>query len=731
MKNEFSFRHLGQDLPAALVVFLVALPLCLGIALASGAPLMSGIVAGIVGGVVIGALSGSALSVSGPAAGLAAVVLTSIASLGSFEAFLTAVVIAGLLQIALGVLKAGLIADYFPSNVIKGLLAAIGLILILKQLPHFVGWDADAEGEMSFVQGDDYNSFSAVFAAFEHIQVGALIVAIVSVCILVFWEKTPLARFKFLPAPLIVVAIGILLNDFFAASYPDLTIASTHLVTIPAVSLSTLSTSIVFPDFSILSSVKIYTVAATVAIVASLETLLNLEATDGLDPQQRHTPPNRELIAQGIGNMVSGLFGGLPLTSVIVRSSVNVNAGAMTKLSAIIHGIMILISILLVPGLINKIPLSALAAILIVTGFKLAKPALFIKEYKKGWNQFLPFMATIIAILFTDLLVGIVIGLLFSLAFILKSNYLNSFVFVTEKHHAGELIRINLAQQVSFLNKATIMEALSAIPNDTQVVIDASESDYIDFEIRELIQTFAFVQAPPRGITVSLMGFKSEYSINDVIHFSSAITKDIQERLTPVEALQLLKDGNERFLSDTRIHRNLMSQVRETADGQHPIAAIVGCIDSRTTSELIFDAGLGEIFSVRVAGNVANIDVVGSLEFACKVAGAKLIVVLGHTNCGAVKAACDGVELGNITPLLNKIQPAVQSETRTKENRTSSNHHFVDTVAHLNVGFTRQAILEQSPLLRTMLDSGEILIVGGMYDVGTGKVVFDEAVVKA
>ncbi len=725
MQTHSLSSSIGRDISSSVVVFLVAIPLCLGIALASGAPLMSGIIAGVVGGVVVGALSASTFSVSGPAAGLTAVVLSSIAALGSFEAFLCAVVIAGALQVILGSLKAGFIADFVPANVIKGLLASIGLILIIKQIPHFVGWDADVEGEMSFIQPDQSNTLSELFGAMNHIQLGALIIAVVSVLILVLWPKTPFAKYRFLPAPLFVVLSAIGLNELWRLYVPEFYLQPSHLVTIPVVAPSAFASSLAFPDLSALANWKVFTVGLTIAIVASLETLLNIEATDELDPQKRHTPPNRELIAQGVGNMLSGLIGGLPVTSVIVRSSVNINAGAQSKYSAILHGSLILASILFFPHLLNMIPLAALAAILIVTGLKLAHPSIFIQEYKKGLNQFLPFVATVVAILFTDLLIGMVIGLIVSLCFILRSNYLNPFNFIKEKYHVGELIRIHLAPQVSFLNKATMIETLSAIPQGAKVVIDASESDYIDADIIDLVSSFKDVQAPSRNISVSLVGFHAKSALNDAVHFSNTVTREVQQSLSPEKALELLRDGNERFLNNTPIHRDYLAQVRESAESQHPFAAIVGCIDSRTPSETIFDTGLGEIFNVRIAGNVATTEVVASLEFACKVAGAKCIVVLGHTMCGAIKAAVDNVSLGQLDSIVKHIKPAVLTTAKDKPHANHSDNDYVTEVAIRNVRITSEEILNSSPILRDMSMRGEISVVCAMYDVHTGRVSFD------
>lgn len=494
---------LRHDLPSSVVVFLVALPLCLGIALASGAPLFSGIIAGMVGGIVIGSLSGSQLSVSGPAAGLTAIVVVAIGKLQVYEAFLLAVVLGGVFQIILGIIKAGILGDYIPSSVIKGMLAAIGLILILKQFPHLVGYDKDFVGDESFSQPDGDNTFSGLFGAFSHLIPAALIIGVVSLLIMIVWEKYVAPKAKFLqlmPAPLIVVVVAVLINETLRSSNPAMAIKDSHLVKMPvADSFSGFISFFTFPDFSHILNPVVWTTALTIAIVASLETLLNIEAADDLDPYQRVTPTNRELMAQGAGNMFSGLIGGLPLTSVVVRTSANINAGAKTKMSAIFHGILLLLSVAFIPSLLNLIPLSALAAILIYTGFKLAKPSLFVKFYKKGWDQFLPFAITIVAILLTDLLKGIVVGCVVGLFFVIRSNF-KSAVFVV--NDANRYL-FRLRKDVSFLNKPIIKNKLEKVPANSSVLIDATRADFIDKDIVEVIEDF-LKHAPLKGITVEL-----------------------------------------------------------------------------------------------------------------------------------------------------------------------------------------------------------------------------------
>lgn len=496
-------KNLGHDLPASIVVFLVALPLCLGVALASGAPLFSGIIAGVAGGIVVGLFSGSALSVSGPAAGLTTIVLAAITTMGKYEYFLVTVVLAGLLQVILGFVRAGNIGNYFPSAVIKGMLAAIGLILILKQIPHAVGFDRTFEGDESFVQADGRNTFTELFEALNFLHPGAITVCMVSLLILISWDKPFMKRFKLaraLPAPLVVVLAGLGLNQFFAAFVPAWTIKADHLVSLPvAGDIQSFFGQFTFPDFSAITSADCWIVAFTIAIVASLETLLSIDAVDKLDPFKRTSPLNLELKAQGIANMISGFLGGLPVTAVIVRSSANVAAGARTKTSSIVHGILLLATAFLIPTFLNLIPLASLAAILLMVGFKLASPALIKSMYKKGWDQFIPFAITILAILLTDLLKGITVGILIGLFFVLKTNFRRSIISVNEKNN----YLIRLTSDVSFLNKALLRQLLRDIPSGSKVVIDGTKPAFIDQDIEETINDFRS-SANSRQISVEL-----------------------------------------------------------------------------------------------------------------------------------------------------------------------------------------------------------------------------------
>lgn len=494
-----------------MVVFLVAVPLCLGIALASGAPLFSGIIAGIIGGIVVSLVSGSPLGVSGPAAGLAVIVLSAIQELGAFEIFLYAVVIAGIIQFILGLIKAGVIGYYFPSSVIKGMLSGIGIIIILKQIPHAFGYDADPEGDLAFAQVDGHNTFSELWFMLEAISPGAIIITLISLAILIFWERPFMKKIptsKVIQGPLVAVVTGILLNLAFSQN-ASLALAQEQVVNIPvADSLAGFFGQFTFPDFSQWNNPQVYIIAMTIAVVASLETLLCVEATDKLDPQKRVTPTNRELLAQGAGNVVSGLIGGLPITQVIVRSSANIQSGGRTKASAFFHGILLLISAMAIPKILNMIPLASLAAILLMVGYKLAKPSLFQEIFRLGRSQFVPFMVTIVGIVFTDLLVGIAMGMVVAIFHILWNNFKTPYHFDPREYTIGEPILIQLSEDVSFLNKASIQRTLNEIPDDARVIIDATKTKTVHPDILEIIENFE-ANAQTRDIQVEMIGFDS------------------------------------------------------------------------------------------------------------------------------------------------------------------------------------------------------------------------------
>ncbi len=622
MKNILhNFRH---DFPASIIVFFVALPLCLGIALASGAPLFSGIISGIVGGVIVGSISGSRFGVSGPAAGLAVIVLTYISTLGSFENFLVAVILAGIIQLIMGMMRLGAIAHYFPSSVINGMLAGIGIVIIIKQIPHALGYDSIAVGD--FDESLAQNSFTNLQEAASHLTPAAIILTIISMTMLILWETHFSKKhkiFRMLQGPLAVVILGIILSNF-------LELKDHQIVQLPiAGNIAEFFGQFTLPNFEQLKNYEIYSMAFVIALVASIETLLSVEAVDKLDPHKHVTPTNRELKAQGIGNIICGLIGGLPVTQVIIRSSANIAFGAHSKLSTILHGVFLFIAVIAIPKILNMIPLASLACVLLFLGYKLAKPTLFRKAYDSGLPEFMPFIATILGMITFDLLKGVAIGVVVALIYRIKRN-------------------------------------------------------------------------------------------DDVV----ILTKETRDNLTPKEAIEILKDGNQRFVRNLNANRNLLKQVNDTSAGQHPFALVLSCIDSRTSAELIFDQGLGDIFSCRIAGNILNEDILGSMEFACKVAGAKLIVVLGHSGCGAIKGACDDVQMGNLTELLNKIKPAIHKEKTVKEHRNAGNDEYVEKVASLNVKEVLHQIPKQSQIIKEMIEKEQIAVIGGMYDVATGVVKF-------
>jgi len=503
-------ERLKTDGPAGLVVYLVALPLCLGIALAStGRPdlLFSGIIAGFVGGIVVGLFSGSPVGVSGPAAGLVVIVLTALQTLSSFEALLLAIVLAGAIQLLAGYLRAGIIGYYFPSSVIKGMLAAIGLTLIIKEIPHALGYDKDFMGDEELVHIGKSNSFIDIYYALKYNSIGAIIICLVSLALLILFDRPfmkNITLFRYIPGALFVVLSGILLNLLFIGVMPQWALSGEHVVQLPlAQNVNDFINFFKFPDFAAITNPKVYVVAFTIAIVASIETLLCVEATDKLDPLKRSTPTNQELKAQGIGNMVSGLIGGLPITQVIVRSSANINAGGRTKLAAIIHGAILFLSAIFIPTVLNLIPLASLAAILLMVGYKLSNISLYTKMYKLGWEQFIPFIVTVIAILATDLLKGIGIGMFFAIYFILKKNYLNSYNKEESKLPDGtSVVVLKLAEEVTFLNKGMIQKTLYKLPKGSKVIIDGSKSENIDYDVLEIIQEFKTLGAKNNNITV-------------------------------------------------------------------------------------------------------------------------------------------------------------------------------------------------------------------------------------
>lgn len=532
-KNNNSF---GTDISASIVVFLVALPLCLGISLASGAPFFSGLISGIIGGVVIGFLSGSKLSVSGPAAGLAALVLAAITNIGDFQLFLCAVLIAGILQMLMSVARLGGIANYFPSSVIKGMLTSIGILIIAKQIPHAFGYDRDEKGNLTELFPFGNEDMHELLRPLEHIEVGVFLITIVSIIIMLVWDKPFIKnKVKFVPGALVAVVVAVVINQIFIAIKSPLQLGNEHLVQIKAASnVNEFLGFFTIPNFNGFLNSKVIITGVMIAIIASLETLLSIEAVDNLDPERNVTNTNRELLAQGIGNAISGLIGGLPITSVIVRSSANVNAGAKSKLSTIFHGLLLLVCVISIPSLLNLIPLSALAAILLLTGYKLCKISVFKKMIGNGKYQYIPFFVTVLTIMGIDLLgliphlkgegllIGVVTGLIAAFGAILHGNLKNSYFFHKNKHQEGDVINIHLSEEVSFLNKASIRQTLDQMPQNATVVIDASTTKYIDFDVLELIKEFRDIKAPLKDINCKLENFSEEYQIHNKSNVQSA-----------------------------------------------------------------------------------------------------------------------------------------------------------------------------------------------------------------
>ncbi|MCW3121884.1 MAG: hypothetical protein JWQ38_1376 [Flavipsychrobacter sp.] len=514
MGSSYSFQIFKKDFLSGLIVFLLALPLCLGIAQASHAPLFAGIVAGIVGGIVIGFFSASSLSVSGPAAGLTAIVLVAVTQMGVFEIFLCSVIIAGVVQLIFGYLKAGAIANYIPSSVLEGMLAGIGLTIIIKQLPDAVGFAKNKGAVME--DADDGFFMNTITTAMHNVQPAAIIISLIGLLLLVLWQTKAFKKVQLLPAGLLVVILGTLINLAFQANVPGMALDSSHLVKLPvAATVVDFFRQFSFPDFRGFTMPKVWETGIVIAVVASIETLLCVEATDKLDPLKRYTPTDKELKAQGIGNIISGFLGGLPITSVIVRSSANVNAGAKTKASAIIHGVLLLVCAASIPMLLNMIPKAALAAILIFTGYRLCKPTVFKHMWQGGWTQFIPFVATVVGVVYLDLLKGVGIGILISIFYILRQNIRIPYYYQRSTYSNGDLIKLNLAQEVSFLNKASIKETLNNLPNGSNVIIDASDTQYIDFDILDLINEFYHTRAAEKQINMSLIGFRHAYKLPD------------------------------------------------------------------------------------------------------------------------------------------------------------------------------------------------------------------------
>jgi len=739
----FQRQAIGKDLQAGFVVFLIAVPTSLGIAMSVNAPLGSAILAGIIGGILVGLLSGSQTSVSGPSPGLIGTMIAQLAILPTFEAFLVAVVLAGWLQVALGMARVGFLSSFIPQDVVRGLLAALGIILILKQIPHLIGHDTNPEGQMSFWQPDRQTTFSELFAMTGDFHLGPTVIGILSVGLLLYWERKRSARFGLLPGAVLVLVIGAGLHLLFQRMGGQWKLAPQNLLSVPRFWGSQSEHPLLaFPDFSILTAPAIYVSAAILALVASLETMLNLQAIDHLDDQRRRSPVNRELIAQGIGNATCGLLGGLPMSALVIHSSVNINAGGQTKRAAIFHGIFFLLFVLFLPTVLNHIPIATLAAILFVTGIQLVSPVLVRRMWEGGRSQFAPFLVTLVAIVFTDLLYGVLIGLGTSIAFILRDNMRRPLRRIVEKHLNEEVFHIELAPQVSFLSAGVIDKTLSQLPRGTHVLLDATNTEYIGSDILTMIKDFRDTTAPRRNIKVSLRGFADAYELEDELQFVDYSSRELQREITPEQVLKILQEGNERFRTGRRLPRDLQAQIYGSSVGQFPLAVVLSCIDSRNPAEIIFDLGLGDIFSVRVAGNVVAPSLLGSMEYSTAVAGAKLVLVMGHTSCGAVNAA---VRLAyasqdyeqvtgcqNLAPIVNQIKKSIPRDQWERMQSASDEEikRFADEIAKANVGRVLQDILAESRTIKRLVDEGRIALVGAIYDVNSAKIEFllDDAI---
>ena len=616
------------------------------------------------------------------------------------------------------------------------------MLLILKQIPHLLGHDADPLGDNAFLQADNENTFSEILRTIFAIHPSAAILGLLSVLFLVVWDRIDWLKKTQIPSPLVVVVLSVMIVPLLDNFGPAWMLSPKHLVQVPvASSLKDSLNFLILPDLSILNHSAVYFAGITIALVASLETLLNIEAIDKIDPLQRNSPPNRELLAQGAGNILAGLIGGLPVTSVIVRSSVNINAGAKTKLSTIWHGLLILGSVLLIPGWLNKIPLSALAGILLVTGLKLASPQTMMQMWREGKNQFLPFIVTVLAIIFTDLLIGVLIGLGVAICFILHSNIRRPIKKIMEKHATGDqVLHIELPNQVSFFNRASLENTLKSVPPGGHVLIDANNTDYIDPDILDLIQDFQKSGGSGKKIVLSLVGFKDKYpQIEDRIQYVDFSNQEVQRNLTPEQVLEAFREGNKRFREGTHLPRDLNRQLNVSSTGQFPMAVVLSCIDSRSPVELVFDLSIGDIFSVRIAGNIVSPKVLGSIEYGCAVAGAKLVLVMGHTSCGAVKASLDlmrshktaaeATGCVNLDSLVSEIQHSIdlQDCKNFEQWDQIQKETYVNDLAYKNVLRTMAKIRQDSATLDELARLGRIAIVGALYNISTAEVYFFQA----
>lgn len=709
-------KHLKTDIPAALSLVIVAIPLCLGIAHASGAPMMAGLIAGVIGGLVVGFFSESNLSVSGPAAGLTSICMVSIAELGSYQGLVTAVFIAGLIQLILGLLRMGFFSNYIPTAVIKGMLSAIGLMLILKQFPHLVGYDAEEIGAEDFSIGKEDilenvvevvpsndNTMSHLMDTFQHLNYSVLIIGLLSLGVLVFWDYKFAKQFKLIPGSLVAVLVGTL-GAFIIHTFIDPNFISTeHYVSLPSNFLNDASAHFTFPDFAFIKQGNFWKIVFTLAIVASLESLLSIEAIEKLDPHKQRVNGNKELVAQGIGNMVSASIGGLPVTSVIVRGSVNIAAGAQSKWSAMLHGAFILIAILFLVPIINQIPLAALAAVLCFTGFKLIHPETFKEQFKRGWYQFIPFVVTIVAIVFSDLLIGVIIGMVISSFFIVRENYQAPVMHLDDM---GPRIRIKLGNNVSFLHKYQIVQALEGIRPNVVLEIDGSKTEFIDPDIIDVLRDFR-ENCKDKNIELIIGGIKGMDT-----------KKEVNEQIE--KSYKKLFENNRNWV-EKRIKAD-PEYFQKLTNGQKPEYLFIGCSDSRVPANEITGTDPGEMFVHRnIANMVVNTDInmLSVLQYSVEVLNVKHVIVCGHYGCGGVKAALGENPLGLIDKWLRNIKDVYrlhQKELDAITNEEDKHRKMVE----LNVREQVFNLMKTSYVQKNRELYGFPQVHGWVYDIAEG-----------
>lgn len=712
-----TLSQLKHDVPASISLVIVAIPLCLGIAHASGAPMISGLIAGIAGGILVGILSESNLSVSGPAAGLTSICLMSIQELGSYQGLVTAVLLAGIFQVIFGLLRMGFVSNYIPTAVIKGMLSAIGLMLILKQFPHLVGYDTEEMGAEDFaidkeeildpnaVNPDVHeNTFSHLFQTMDNLNGTVLMIGLLSLFLLVIWDKKFNKRFPTIPGSLIAVVIGTLVAWFIGFLSGNQLISSEHFVNLPDILNQPESNSlIVFPNFALLNNPAIFKVAATVAVVASLESLLSIEAIEKIDPNRHRVNGNRELLAQGVGNLASAAIGGLPVTSVIVRGSVNIAAGAQTRWSAIFHGFLILISLLILVPLINQIPLASLAAVLCYTGYKLIHPENFKEQYSRGWYQFIPFIITIIAIILSDLLIGVMIGMAISSFFIIRENYHSH---VMEVHDLGPRWRINFGNNVSFLHKFVVIKTLESIPENTVLEIDGSRTQFIDPDILDVISDFK-KSSKEKNIELIIGGIPGMENKDE-------INRQIKE------SYQKLFANNKKWVENKLLVDPEYFQ--KLTRGQKPEYLFIGCSDSRVPANEITGTDPGEMFVHRnIANMVVNTDLnlLSVLQYSVEVLNVKHVIVCGHYGCGGIKAAMEERPLGLIDKWLANIKDVYRLH-RGEVDVIKDPENRLRKMVELNVQEQVFNLMKTSFIQKNRQLYGFPLVHGWVYDIAEG-----------